>query len=71
MPETLLPKFALVNDEAGDDQPVPVTDLARMLGGNFARFAGLDWDLDATVTQIGELEDHWRSIWTAKSPERR
>jgi len=71
MPETLLPKFALVNDEAGDDQPVPVTDLARMIGGNYARFAGLEWDVDATVTQMGELEEQWRATWTAKSPERR
>lgn len=66
-PETLLPKFALVNDTAGEDEPrIPTADMARMLGGNYARFVGLDWSLEETTDQIGAYEDRWRAIITEK-----
>jgi predicted TIM-barrel fold metal-dependent hydrolase len=64
-PETLLPKFALVNDAAEDldSTAIPEADLARMLGGNYARFIGMDWSLEQTRRQMGELEAHWRRAW--------
>jgi hypothetical protein len=68
MPLTLLPKFALVNDEANGDPHVPVNDLARMLGGNYARFVGLEWSLDETVQQMQELDERWRAIWDNHEP---
>jgi predicted TIM-barrel fold metal-dependent hydrolase len=62
-PETLLPKFALVNDAARDGEPrIPTPDIARMLGGNYARFVGLDWSLEETLDQMERLEDEWRRI---------
>jgi predicted TIM-barrel fold metal-dependent hydrolase len=64
-PRTLLPKLALVNDEAGGHQ-IPQTDLARMLGGNYARFLGsLDWSESETVQQMSEWEEEWRRVWDA------
>jgi hypothetical protein len=68
-PETLLPKFALVNEEAGEGPPVPVEDMARMLGGNYARFIGTDWSLEQTMDQMGELDESWRRIWAEKGGE--
>jgi len=60
-PDTLLPKFALVNDVAGEDEPtIPETDMARMLGGNYARFIGIDWSQQQTVEQMRGLEESWR-----------
>jgi predicted TIM-barrel fold metal-dependent hydrolase len=65
-PETLLPKFALVNEESGDRSRIPDQDLARMLGGNYARFVGMDWSLEETLSQMGEREETWRSVWKEK-----
>jgi predicted TIM-barrel fold metal-dependent hydrolase len=66
-PDTLLPKFALVNEEVREGEPtISETDLARMLGGNYARFIGFDWNLEQTVDQIGELEPSWRKTWEEK-----
>jgi predicted TIM-barrel fold metal-dependent hydrolase len=63
-PNTLLPKFALVNDEVREDETALAdADLARMLGGNYARFIGIDWSLEETVEQIGQREGMWRKIW--------
>jgi predicted TIM-barrel fold metal-dependent hydrolase len=69
VPETLLPKFALVNDDAAGDPVIPETDMARMLGGNYARFVGLDWDERETLDQIRSHTDQWRSTWEKLSPE--
>lgn len=61
-PDTLLPKFALVNDVAGEDEPlVPQSDMARMLGGNYARFIGIDWSQEETLEQMRRLEEPWRA----------
>jgi predicted TIM-barrel fold metal-dependent hydrolase len=66
-PETLLPKFALVNEAAHrDESPIPQADLARMLGGNYARFLGIDWSLEETLTEMGEREELWRRTWSEK-----
>ena len=67
-PETLLPKLALVNRSAGDDPPIPANDVARMLGGNYARFLGIDWSLDETLEQMRTLEPTWSSILSGKKP---
>jgi predicted TIM-barrel fold metal-dependent hydrolase len=69
MPKTLLPKFALVNDDARGDRPIPESDMARMLGGNYARFIGLDWDEAETIDQIRSRTDMWRSIWREENLE--
>jgi predicted TIM-barrel fold metal-dependent hydrolase len=70
-PETLLPKFALLNEDAGDDKLVPEADLARMLGGNYARFIGMeDWSRTQTMEQMGELDETWRGIWDEKGSKR-
>ncbi len=61
-PETLLPKLALVNRSARDDPPIPQNDIARMLGGNYARFLGVDWSLDETLEQMRTLEPTWSDI---------
>jgi predicted TIM-barrel fold metal-dependent hydrolase len=66
LPETLLPKFALAGDEAGDGPRVPASDMARMLGGNYARFVGLDWSLQQTLEQMEALDGRWRAIWAEK-----
>lgn len=67
-PETLLPKFALVNDVAQEGEPpIPRTDMARMLGGNYARFVGLDWSLEETLEKMGELEQGWRQTLRDKN----
>ena len=63
-PETLLPKLALVNRSAGDDPLVPTNDIARMLGGNYSRFLGIDWSLDETVEQMRSLDEMWTGILT-------
>ena len=63
-PETLLPKLALVNRAAGDDPLVPQADIARMLGGNYARFIGMDWSQDETLEQMRGLEERWTGILT-------
>jgi len=66
-PQTLLPKLALVNDEAPEGGRIPETDLARMLGGNYARFLGsIDWDEAQTLDQMGELEEGWRQVWAER-----
>src|SRR2546422_1033698 len=52
---------ALLNDVAGEDEPtIPETDMARMLGGNYARFIGIDWSQQQTVEQMRGLEESWR-----------
>jgi len=61
-PETLLPKLALVNRSAGDDPPIPQNDIARMLGGNYSRFLGVDWSLEETLDQMRSLEPTWSDI---------
>ncbi len=62
-PRTLLPKFALANDVADDGATIPSSDMARMLGGNWARFAGLDdWSESDTLEVMAEWEDRWRDI---------
>jgi predicted TIM-barrel fold metal-dependent hydrolase len=62
-PKTLLPKFALVNDLAGEGPTVPSSDMARMLGGNWARFAGLeDWSEEETLGEMEQWEERWREI---------
>lgn len=61
---SLLPKFALVNDAAGGGPLVSTVDMAWMLGGNWARFAGLHdlgWSEADTVAQIAEWEPVWRA----------
>ena len=68
----MLPKLALVNRSAGDDPLVPKNDIARMLGGNYARFLGIDWSLDETVEQMRSLEENWTGILTGdkgRSPD--
>lgn len=66
-PETLLPKFALVNEAAGQDElRVPQADLARMLGGSYARFLGVDWSLEEALQEMGEREGLWRRTWVEK-----
>ena len=69
MPKTLISKFALVNDEAGDHAKIPETDLARMLGGNYARFVGLDWDEGETIEQMHARDKMWRDIWVEQKEE--
>jgi predicted TIM-barrel fold metal-dependent hydrolase len=66
MPETLLPKLTLVNDEANGEPPIPTNDLARMVGGNYARFLGIDWSLSETTDQFEALEETWRQVWKEK-----
>ena len=34
--------------------------MARMLGGNYARFIGIDWSQQQTVEQMRGLEESWR-----------
>src|SRR5436190_4355205 len=63
-PETLLPKLALVNRAAGDDPLIPQADIARMLGGNYARFLGMEWSQEETLEQMRGLEDKWTAILT-------
>jgi len=63
-PETLLPKLALVNRAAGDDPLVPQADIARMLGGNYARFIGIDWSQEETLEQMRALDEKWTAILT-------
>ena len=58
----MLPKLALVNRAAGDDPLVPKNDIARMLGGNYARFLRIDWSLDETVEQMRSLDEKWTGI---------
>ncbi|MFB9833091.1 amidohydrolase family protein [Actinoallomurus acaciae] len=60
-PAVLLPKFALVNDAADPGAEISPTDIAQMLGGNWARFAGIDgWSEQETLAQIAEWEPRWR-----------
>lgn len=67
-PETLLPKFALVNEASGDDSPIPENDIARMLGGNYARFLGWNqWSRSETLDQMGERDEQWRAILSQSS----
>jgi hypothetical protein len=49
---------------------VPETDIARMLGGNYARFIGMDWSQGETVDQMHRLEDSWRQTRTRRFDER-
>ena len=35
-----------------------------MLGGNYARFLGIDWSLDQTLEQMRTLDEKWTSILT-------
>ena len=60
-PEVLLPKLALVNDVADPGAEVSRTDLAYLVGGNWARFAGLSaWSEQETLDQLDEREQAWR-----------
>jgi hypothetical protein len=60
-PSVLLPKLALVNDVADPGAEISRTDLAHLLGGNWARFAGLDsWSERETLEQLAEREPEWR-----------
>src|SRR5207247_2382502 len=52
----------LVNRSAGDDPPIPQNDIARMLGGNYSRFLGVDWSLEETLDQMRSLEPTWSDI---------
>jgi predicted TIM-barrel fold metal-dependent hydrolase len=61
-PRTLLPKFALVNEVAGDGTTIPDRDMARMLGGNWARFAGIEWSEQETLQEMDQWTDTWRRI---------
>ncbi|WP_426247131.1 amidohydrolase family protein [Nocardioides sp. LHG3406-4] len=69
-PAEVLPKFALVNDAADGGMPVGRADMAHMLGGNWARFAGLsDWSAEETMAQVEEWEPRWRTAWSAAASE--
>jgi predicted TIM-barrel fold metal-dependent hydrolase len=71
-PETLLPKLALVNRSAGDDPQVAQNDIARMLGGNYARFLatdGIDWSLEQTLEQMRSLDERWSGILGGKATD--
>jgi predicted TIM-barrel fold metal-dependent hydrolase len=60
-PSTLLPKFALVNDAADPGAEISSADIAQMLGGNWARFAGVDeWSEKETLAQLDVWEPRWR-----------
>lgn len=60
-PEVLLPKLALVNDVADPGAEISRLDLAYLVGGNWARFAGLDtWSEQETLDQLEEREQAWR-----------
>lgn len=60
-PEVLLPKFALVNDVADPGAEISRIDLVHMLGGNWARFAGLTtWSEEETLEQLAAWEPRWR-----------
>src|SRR5205823_12701405 len=61
-PETLLPKLALVNRAAGDDPLIPKADIARMMGGNYARVLGIDWSQEETPEQMRGREDKGTAI---------
>lgn len=70
-PAILLPKFALVNNAANGGSPVSETDMAWMLGGNWARFAGLDslnWSEEQTIAQMREWDPQWRELLRAAAP---
>jgi hypothetical protein len=44
--------------------------MARMLGGNWARFAGLEtWSEAETVAVMGEWEHRWRQILRGRGPD--
>ena len=36
-----------------------------MLGGNYARFLGMDWSLDQTLEQMRGLDEKWAGILTS------
>lgn len=60
-PAALLPKFALVNDAADPGAEISQADVAQMLGGNWARFAGIEgWSEQETLAQLTEWEPRWR-----------
>lgn len=62
-PSVLLPKLALINDVADAGAEIPPADIARMLGGNWARFAGVDgWSVQQTLEQMAGLESRWRRV---------
>jgi predicted TIM-barrel fold metal-dependent hydrolase len=69
MPRTLLPKFTLVNDDAHGDPLIPAADIARMIGGNYSRFIGIEWSLDETLQQMEQLDETWRQIWATHTAE--
>lgn len=54
MPQTLLPQVAAVGARL-----LPRRDLARLLGGNWARFAGVDWDEDAALDTVADRLPGW------------
>lgn len=67
-PRIMLPRFALLNDVAEPGAEVPETDMARFLGGNWARFAGfVDWSEEETVGQLHSREGLWRTLAKATS----
>ncbi|QYN21379.1 amidohydrolase family protein [Amycolatopsis sp. DSM 110486] len=60
-PAVLLPKLTLVNDVADPGAPISRLDVANMVGGNWARFAGLtDWSEQETLEQLEAWEPRWR-----------
>ncbi|MPZ54115.1 MAG: amidohydrolase family protein [Acidimicrobiia bacterium] len=61
-PGPLLARFALVNDVSSGQKTVPRNLMAGMLGGNWARFAGIDWNEDETLDEIDDWEPRWRQI---------
>jgi len=46
-----------------------MADIARMLGGNYARFIGMDWSLEQTLEQMRGLEERWTDILMGKKDE--
>jgi predicted TIM-barrel fold metal-dependent hydrolase len=61
-PSALLPKLTLINDVADPHAAISATDLAYMVGGNWARFSGVEgWSERETLEQLTEWEPKWRA----------
>jgi predicted TIM-barrel fold metal-dependent hydrolase len=62
-PQELLPKFGLVGDLDRGGDPVSDPEMALMLGGNWARFAGVSgWSESDTLAELFELKPRWRQM---------
>jgi len=59
-PQTLLPQIATALEEEGGE-PLAPRELARLLGGNWARFAGLPWDEATALDTVAERLPAWRA----------